>query len=131
MRNNSNVLVANTAVSTRVSILQGSATGTAQYIETHNVTTNANGLATLAIGSGTVVSGTMAGITWASGPFFIKTETDPAGGTNYTIVGTSQILSSPYALYAANSAPGPAGPTGATGAQGIAGPTGAAGPTDW
>lgn len=134
VRNNSNVLVANTAVGVRISVLQGSPTGTAQYIETHNVTTNSNGLATLAIGGGTIVSGTMAGITWASGPFYIKTETDPAGGTNYTISGTSQILSSPYALYAANSAAGPAGPqgvagaTGATGATGLTGATGAVGP---
>jgi len=132
VRDNTNVLVSNASVGVRISILQGSASGTAQYVENHNITTNANGLASLAIGSGTVVSGSMASINWGAGPFFVKTETDPAGGTNYTIVGTSELMSTPYALYAANSAPGPqgpAGPTGATGPQGPAGPTGPTGLT--
>lgn len=103
IRNNSGVLVSNTAVGIRISILQGSSSGTAVYTETHNVTTNANGLATLAIGGGTVVSGTFASIDWAAGPFYVKSETDPSGGSSYTITGTSQLLSVPYALYAAKS----------------------------
>jgi hypothetical protein len=96
-------LVANTLVNIKVSILQGSASGTASYVETQTVTTNANGLATLAIGGGTAVTGTFASINWGTGTYFIKTETDPAGGTNYTISGTSQLLSVPYALYAGSS----------------------------
>lgn len=96
-------LVVNTSVRIKISILQGSATGTAAYVETQTTTTNANGLATLAIGGGTPVTGTFAGINWASGTYFIKTETDPTGGTNYTISGTSQLLSVPYALYAGSS----------------------------
>lgn len=100
IRNGSNKLVVNTAVGMRVSILQSSATGTAVYVETQKPTTNLNGLATIEIGSGTVVSGTFAAIDWSKGPYFIKTETDPSGGTNYTITGTSQLLSVPYALYA-------------------------------
>ena len=96
-------LVVNTSVGIKISILQGSASGTAAYVETQTTTTNANGLATLAIGGGTPVTGTFAGINWASGTYFIKTETDPTGGTNYTISGTSQLLSVPYALYAGSS----------------------------
>lgn len=96
-------LVVNTSVGIKISILQGSAGGTAVYVETQTTTTNANGLATLAIGGGTPVTGTFAGINWASGTYFIKTETDPTGGTNYTISGTSQLLSVPYALYAGSS----------------------------
>ena len=100
IRNTSGQLVANHAVGMKISILQGSATGTPVYVETQTPTTNANGLASIAIGGGTVVSGTFAGINWSTGTYFIKTETDPAGGVNYTIAGTSQILSVPYALYA-------------------------------
>lgn len=96
-------LVFNTSVGIKISILQGSASGTSVYVETQTTTTNANGLATLAIGGGTPVTGTFAGINWASGTYFIKTETDPVGGTNYTISGISQLLSVPYALYAGSS----------------------------
>jgi len=100
LRNAGNALVSNAPVAIRVSVLQGSATGTAVYVERQTLTTNVNGLATFEIGSGTIISGTFSGINWASGVYFVKTETDPAGGTNYTISGTSQLLSVPYALYA-------------------------------
>lgn len=99
IRNNSNALVTSTVVGIKTSILQGSVSGTAVYVETQAPTTNSNGLVTLEIGTGTIVSGTMAGIDWSAGPYFIKTETDPAGGTNYSITGTSQLLSVPYALH--------------------------------
>jgi hypothetical protein len=100
IRNSSNALVADQAVGMRISILQGSTSGTAVYIETQTPTSNTNGLVSLEIGSGTVVSGTFASIDWANGLYFIKTETDPAGGTSYSITGTSQLLSVPYALHA-------------------------------
>lgn len=103
VRNGSNALVANTAIGMRISILQGSASGSAVYVETQTPTTNLNGLATVSIGSGAIVSGSMVAIDWSAGPYFIKTETDPTGGTTYTITGTSQMVSSPYALYAAKS----------------------------
>jgi uncharacterized protein (TIGR02145 family) len=82
--------------------LQGSANGSAVYSETHAPQTNANGLATLEIGGGSLLSGNFANINWANGPFFVKTETDPNGGNNYTITNTSQLLSVPYALYSGN-----------------------------
>jgi len=96
-------LVINTLVSIKSSILLGSASGTASYVETQTTTTNNNGLATIEIGGGTPVTGTFAGIDWGAGSHFIKTEIDPAGGSNYNISGTSQLLSVPYALYAGSS----------------------------
>ena len=103
LRNSSNALLTNTQVGIKISVLQGSASGTAVYVETQTATTNANGLVSLQIGSGTATTGTFAGIDWAVGPYFIKTQTDPAGGSNYTITGTQQMMSVPYALYAAKS----------------------------
>jgi uncharacterized protein (TIGR02145 family) len=100
IRNSSEALVTNKQIGIQISILQGSASGTAVYAETQTPTTNANGLVSLEIGAGTVVSGTFATIDWSAGPYFIKTETDPAGGISYTITGTSQLLSVPYALHA-------------------------------
>ena len=105
IRNTSNNLVTNQAVCMQISIIQGSATGTAVYVETQTPTTNVNGLVSIEIGGGSVVSGNFAVINWADGPYFIKTETDPdgpTGGIAYTITGTSQLLSVPYALYAKN-----------------------------
>jgi hypothetical protein len=100
IRNNTNALVINTAIGMRISILQTSINGSAVYIETQTPSTNANGLVSIEIGAGTVVSGNFANINWANGSYFVKTETDPAGGTSYTITGTTQLLSVPYALYA-------------------------------
>ena len=96
VRDNSNNLVTSTEVGVQISILQGSATGTAVYVETQTPTTNANGLISIEIGGGVGFDA----INWANGLYFIKTETDLTGGTTYTITGTSQLLSVPYALYA-------------------------------
>ncbi len=100
VRDAGQLLVTSQQVGVRISILQGSVVGSAQYVETHTEQTNANGLLTLEIGTGTVVSGDFTSIDWSAGPYFIKTETDITGGTNYSIVGTSQILSVPFAFYA-------------------------------
>jgi len=157
VRNANNNVVANQAVGMQISIVQGSTNGSAIYAETQNPTTNTNGLISIEIGTGTT-SDDFSSIDWANGPFYIKTETDPTGGSNYTITGTSQLMSVPYALYAktsGSSIPGPAGtngldgidgingtngadgadgaagatgPQGPTGAEGAAGPTGATGP---
>ena len=102
LRNSSNVLLAETLVGIKISVLQGGASGTAVYVETQTATTNANGLLSIQIGAGTATTGSFATINWAAGTYFIKTETDPAGGTNYSITGTQEVLSVPYALSAGN-----------------------------
>ena len=99
IRNSNNTLVANQAVGARISILKTSPTGSAVYVETQTPTTNANGLASFEIGGGKIVSGNFSEINWAAGPYFVKTEIDPSGGTSYSILGTSQLFSVPYALH--------------------------------
>ncbi|MBT2564595.1 hypothetical protein J7E50_01150 [Pedobacter sp. ISL-68] len=136
-RNANGTPLTNKNIALRISILDGSSTGTVQYSEVRNVTTNALGLYALAIGAtgASSVSGTIAGVTWASGLKFVKVEIDPDNGTNFSLAGTAQLLSVPYALYAANGPPGPkgdpgvAGPAGAQGIAGAAGPQGPAGAT--
>ncbi len=96
IRNSSDALVTNTQVGMQISILKGAADGTAVYTETQTPTTNANGLVSIEIGDEAGFSI----IDWTNDIYFIKTETDPEGGTNYTITGVSQLLSVPYALHA-------------------------------
>jgi len=100
VRDASDNLITSQSVGMQIHILQGSLSGTAVYVELHFPTTNNNGLITVEIGNGTIVSGDISTIDWTNGPYFIKTETDLNGGTNYTISGTSQLLSVPYALHA-------------------------------
>ena len=100
IRGANNALVTNQQVGMQISILQGS---TAVYEETQTPTSNTNGLVSLEIGTGTVISGSFTAIDWSADTYFIKTETDPIGGTNYTITGTSQLLSVPFALFAKTS----------------------------
>jgi len=95
VRNSAGELVKSQTIGMKVSILQGSETGAVIYNETLTPATNANGLVT------TVLS--INDIDWSSGPYFIKTETDPTGGTNYGIVGISPLLSVPYSLYSETS----------------------------
>ena len=96
IRNSNDQLVTNQTVGMQISILQGSASGTTVYVETQTPTTNANGLVSIEIGGGAGFDA----IDWSAGPYFFKTETDPTGSTSYTITGTSQLLSVPYALHA-------------------------------
>ena len=103
IRDASDNLLTNTTIGMQISILEGSETGIAVYVETHTPLTNANGLVSVEISSGTVVSGDFSTIDWSAGSYYIKTESDPNGGTNYSISGTSQLLSVPYALYATSS----------------------------
>src|SRR5690554_3418055 len=100
VRDASDALLGSTSVGMQISILQGSPSGTSVYKERQFPNTNANGLVSIEIGTGTVVSGDFTTIDWSNGPYFIKTETDPTGGANYTITGTSQLMSVPYALHA-------------------------------
>jgi hypothetical protein len=100
VRDVSSNLVNSRTVGIQISILQGSVTGTPVYSEIQKSNTNANGLVSLETVSGIVVSGTFSSLDWSKGPFFIQIETDPDGGTNYTIKGVSQLMSVPYALHA-------------------------------
>jgi len=102
VRNTNRELVADQQVGMQISILQGSADGAVVYMETQTPTTNANGLVTIEIGAG-ISSDDFSTIDWANGPYFIKTETDRTGGTNYTLIATSQLASVPYALFANSS----------------------------
>jgi hypothetical protein len=100
-RDNSGNVLANQAVSFRISMLSGSISGSVSYSETHTgLTTNAFGLVELEIGKGTPVTGTFSAINWGSNSYFVKIEMDPAGGTSYQALSTSQLLSVPYALHA-------------------------------
>lgn len=98
-RNANGEAIANQNVSFRISILEGSATGTTVYEETQIATTNQFGLANLSIGMGTPTNGTFSSIQWGNNTYFVKVEFDPQGGTNFTFMGTSQMLSVPYSLY--------------------------------
>ncbi len=98
VRDSDNKLVTNQSIGMQISILQNSASGTSVYVETQTTTTNDNGLLSIIIGDGTIVSGTFDNIDWSNDTYYLKTEIDIAGGNNYSITGTSQLLSVPYAL---------------------------------
>jgi hypothetical protein len=115
VRDAGGVVVVNRSVTFRLSILTGGSTGTPQYIETHSAVTNAFGLVTLNIGGGTIVSGAMSSVTWATGSKFLRVEVDINGGSSYVVLGTTQFLSVPYALYAATSGNSAASGWGLTG----------------
>ncbi len=102
IRSATNEIIKNKSVGMKISILQGSENGKAVYTETHKPTANENGLVSVAIGGGVIVSGIFESIEWSKGPYFIKSETDTKGGTNYELTITSQLLSVPFALYAGN-----------------------------
>ncbi|CAM4144155.1 hypothetical protein [Zobellia nedashkovskayae] len=100
IRSSDNSLVLDAPVNLKIIVRQGSVNGTSAYEETHAATTNGNGLVSLEIGDGNRISGNFRDIPWSNGPFFIETQVDPDGGNNYSIIGVSQLLSVPYALYA-------------------------------
>lgn len=103
VKNAANEYLINLPVGIKISVLQGSASGTTVYSESHTVTSNANGLVTLAIGTGSLISGNFNTINWGAGVYFIKVETDPGGGSNYSLSTTQQLLSVPYALHSSTS----------------------------
>ncbi|TPD66952.1 cadherin repeat domain-containing protein [Flavobacterium microcysteis] len=98
--NSSGAPIVNSNVGIRLSVLDNTATGTVLYAETHTKTTNAQGLFATIIGQGSATTGTFSAINWATNPKFLKVELDVAGGTNYVLTGTTQLLSVPYALAA-------------------------------
>lgn len=111
-RDNSGNVLANQNVSFRISILSDSVSGTAAYSETHTgLSTNSFGLVELEIGKGTPETGTFSSIDWGSSSYFVKNEMDPAGGSAYQVLSTSQLLSVPYALYSQKSGNGFSGTT--------------------
>jgi hypothetical protein len=124
-RSSSGNLIANLSVAVRFTIHDGSATGPAVFQEVQHSTTNEFGLFTINIGS----VNSLSAVSWGSSPKFMQVEIDTANGTAYTDMGTQQMLSVPYALYAVSSGngAGPAGPTGATGATGTTGANGSNG----
>lgn len=99
-RKNDGSVIANQAVSFRISILKHNLTGDIVFGERHNANTNEFGLVTLDIGNGIPVTGSLAGIDWGADTYFIRIEMDPNGGTAFLLMGTSQLLSVPYALHA-------------------------------
>lgn len=129
-RNNTGAVIPNTALTIRISLLNVLG-GPALFQETHSVTTNGFGLFTTVIGQGTFVTGTyntLTAVPWGTSEYFVKIEADQ--GSGYIDMGTTQLWSVPYALYAANTGSGgvtgPTGPAG-TGSAGPTGPTGPAG----
>jgi len=101
VRNNTGVVVANQNIAVKAEILDSNST-TILYSETHNITTNAQGLFALQVGGGSVKSGVFANIDWSVGNKYIRTSVDLTGGTNFQLVGTSQLLSVPYSLQTKN-----------------------------
>ena len=135
-RNNDGTVLAKQNVKVRISILGTSASGPVQYQESHDLTTNTLGLFTLQIGKGSPSTGTLAGVPWQNANQYLRVELAIGGGA-FTDLGATQLMSVPFALYAATGNPGPAGatgPAGPTGApgpigpQGLVGPAGATGP---
>jgi hypothetical protein len=102
VRNNSGTIISNQNVNFRLSIISGSPTGNIEYIEAHPVATNSIGLINLVIGQGTPLSGTFSSINWGSASHYLSVELDPTGGTAFQSMGTSQLMSVPYALSAGN-----------------------------
>ncbi|MCF8464837.1 MAG: DUF1566 domain-containing protein [Flavobacteriales bacterium] len=132
-RDNAGNVLANQNIGLRLSILSGSVSGTVEFSETQSTTTNDFGLFNIQIGAGTVVSST-GEIGWGSASHYLKVEMDATGGTNYVAMGTSELVSVPYAFYAEKAGNMPDGtmrgemlywdgnnwvqiPTGATGSQ--------------
>lgn len=104
VRNTAGEVLSNQSVGIRMTLIQGSANGNVVYRETFTKTTNSFGLIDLIIGEGNATTGSFSTIDWAAGPYFLETAIDQNGGSNYSVLGTSQLMSVPFAMYAANSA---------------------------
>jgi uncharacterized protein (TIGR02145 family) len=105
IRNGSGALMINQAIHIRFSIHDSTMLGTIVYQETHNATTSSQGIVSLTIGQGTTLAGTFAGINWGQNTKFLQVEMDATGGSSYVDLGTQQMMSVPYALYAGNGLP--------------------------
>jgi uncharacterized protein (TIGR02145 family) len=100
MRNSSGELIENKLVKLRFSIIEGHVNGSKVYIETHSKNTDASGLISLQIGTGTISNGVFSSINWGKAPYFMQLEADFSGGNNFVDLGTEELLSVPYSLYA-------------------------------
>ncbi len=98
-RNAAGQPIATTTIGIQITILKTSPTGASQYSENHFVNTDAFGLFNLVIGAGAVQSGSMATIDWSNDNYYLKVGMDATGGTNFLTMGTTQLLSVPYALH--------------------------------
>ncbi len=85
IRNNNGTLLVQSNVGVKITILKGSIVGTTVYAEVHNEQTNVHGVITLDLGDGTPVTGTFSSINWEDGPYYLKTQFDPNGGTSYSM----------------------------------------------
>ena len=135
VRDASGLPIANQTIGMRATILAQPST-TVVFQETHTVSTNQLGLINLVIGGGNISQGSLSSINWGTGTYWLQTETDITGGTTYSLLGSQQLMTVPYAFYAESSGDGgqigptgPTGPSGAAGADGVGGQTGATGPT--
>lgn len=114
--------LADQPVGFQMRIIQGSPGGTAVYVETHSITTNEHGLANLTVGTGSVVAGAFSTIDWGADSYYLEVNMDATGGTSYTTMGTSQLISVPYALYAETAGSGGGGGGGNTVLNGASDP---------
>ena len=101
VRNSSGGLIVNQNVNFKFNLMQNSATSVPVYSETHYVPTDDLGAVNLVIGQGTATTGTFSAINWGSGNYYMGIELNTGNG--YIAMGTTQLLSVPYALYALNS----------------------------
>ncbi len=100
VRNNDYIPITDQLVSLRISILQESPEGDPVFMESHQITSNSFGLINIKIGDGNNISGSFSAINWNANDFFLQIELDPEGGSDFLPVGTSQLISVPYALHA-------------------------------
>ena len=91
--------ITNAPVGLKLALVQTSASGTVVYEETFSSFSNDFGLVNVVFGQGTVVSGTFANVDWSAGPYFIEVAADVTGGTTYSVLGSQQLMSVPYALF--------------------------------
>src|SRR5882757_818494 len=128
-RNAHGTVLTNKVIGIRFSVHNTTATGTVAYSEAQKVTTDQYGVFALIVGAGTPATGIFSTVNWGNSNKYLQVEMDPDGGTNYKDMGTTQLMSVPFALYAATGNVGPTGPQGPQGIQGVQGPTGLTGAT--
>ncbi len=102
IRNGNGNLLINQSVQVRFTIHDSTMNGNIVYQETHTTNTSAAAMIILTIGQGTPVTGNFSTINWGNGAKFMQVELDATGGNNYVDLGTQQMMSVPFALYAGN-----------------------------